>query len=184
VRRALVIALAISVSACATSMRRRPVTSAAQEWPTTLSAATAAATSGDYDEADRMLDDYAHRHPGTPQARETSYWRALLEIDPANSAGSTHAAQQRLAEYLADSTDLRHREEAEVLRRLVTYIDSAHAYYRAALTNAESLRAAQAAQSSERQQELQKEILRLKEQLERTTAELDRIKRRLAGRGP
>lgn len=183
-RRALAVALAVSLAACASSSRRRATPLATQEWPDVIASATISAASGDYDAADRTLDSYAQRFPGTAEARETSYWRALFELDPANRAGSTHAARQRLAEYLTDPTDAPHREEAQVLRRIAAAIDSTRAAYRASIATADSLRAAQADQGVQRQQELQKEIQRLKEQLDKTTAELDRIKKRLAGKGP
>lgn len=183
-RRTLTIALAVLLAACASSPRRPATPLATREWPDVIASATMSAASGDYDAADRTLDNYAQRYPGTTEARETSYWRALFELDPANRAGSTHAAQQRLAEYLAAPADAPHREEAQVLRRIASAIDSTHAAYRTSLANADALRAAQSDQAVQRQQELQKEIQRLKEQLDKTTAELDRIKKRLAGKGP
>jgi hypothetical protein len=157
---------------------------ATRDWPTALAAAQAAALERRFADADREMELYAQRNPGTPQARESSYWRALFRIDPANDGGDARAALDQIDRYLADSVSYSpRRAEALTLRRLAITLDSLdRASGELAMTTARSEEgAAAAATARERETELVRQNQQLKEQLEKTTAELERIKKRLGG---
>ena len=181
--RVATLVLALVLAGCATSTRRSmPV--AARDWITVLETAKSAAAQGRYDEADRTLYDYAQRHAGAPEAREATYWRALFKLDPANRGSSTRGAEEHLDEYLADTTSTLHRDEAVILRRLAAQVDSLSQARATVVTISDSARAAEAAAAQQREDELQKRVQQLKDQLDKTTAELERIKKRLTDKNP
>lgn len=178
-RRALALAALVLATGCAT-VRRHRIPDAARAWLTTLTAAQAAVANGRYGEADQLLTRYAARYAGEPQTRQAAYWRALFRLDPANDSGGPLLAAYELDRYLADSAATEYRVQALVLRRVALAADSA----RRALAAAEvALLAAQqppADTVNPREQALRADVARLTDSLARTTAELDRIKRRLA----
>ena len=155
---------------------------ATRDWPAALASAQQAAQEGRYDAADRELSFFAERNPGTLQARETAYWRSMFLLDPANDGGDPAAALEQLQRYLADSlTFAPHRGEALMLRRLAVALDSLR-QSTVSTASATARTAADAATAKERETELEKQNQALKDQLEKTTAELERIKKRLAER--
>lgn len=183
--RAIAAALLIAgVAGCATTMRRS-MPPAAGDWLATLGAAQAAVVQGHFDEADRVLSDFAQRYPRSPEAREAAYWRALYDLDPANTAADPRAAADRLDAYLSetDTTIALHRSEARTLRRIAAAIDSLEHQPPVVATPGDSATAA-AARAQQHEDEMQKEIQRLRDQLDKTTAELDRIKKRLQEHSP
>ena len=136
-------------------------------WDGTIDAVRAALDSGRYAHADSLLASFATLYPGTVEADESTFWRALLRTDPANSTSTTADGINALDAYLATERAPR-RIEAVVLRRLLAITDS--------------LRTAQAqarAATEQRDKTRDEELNRLKEELQRTQAELERIKRRL-----
>ncbi|HJU90055.1 MAG TPA: hypothetical protein VJ672_11715 [Gemmatimonadaceae bacterium] len=156
---------------------------ATRDWPAALASAQQAAAEGRYDAADRELSFFAERNPGTLQAREASYWRAMFLLDPANDGGDPTAALAQLQRYLTDSLAFTpHRGEAMMLRRLATELDSLRRSTVSVATATARTTADSAATAKEREIELEKQNQALKEQLEKTTAELERIKKRLAER--
>jgi hypothetical protein len=183
VKRFVFAALAIAGAACAsTTSVRRTMPTSAREWLSALTTAKAASSAGRYDEADRTLYNFAQLYAGAPEAREAAYWRAVFKLDPANRSASPRAAVEQLDAYLADSARALHVTEASVLRRLAISLDSL-SQNRIVTTRQPAIAEAaadDAVASQERQQELQKEIQRLKDSLDRSTAELERIKKRLA----
>jgi hypothetical protein len=175
--------VAASVACASTTTVRRTMPTSAREWLTALTNAKAASSAGRYDEADRILYDFGQLFAGAPEAREAAYWRALFKLDPANRSANPRAAIEQLDAYLADSTGALHLTEALVLRRLALSLDSLSQNRIVATRQPATLTEPvpdDAVVSQERESELQKEIQRLKEQLDRSTAELDRIKKRLA----
>jgi hypothetical protein len=147
-----------------------PPPTAASEWPATYVATMAAARAGHRDSADHALTTFAHRFPGSAEAREVPYWRALLKLDSA-SVGGNREAVALLQGYLADSAAVLHRIEAATLLRLQQALDA-----RAAAMAAQPPTAVARADDRAREEEMQ----RLREDLARANAELERIKRRLA----
>ena len=56
---------------------------------------------GRFDDAQRALTTFGDQYAGSREAGEVLYWRAVLELDPQNTDGSTKAAAQSLDAYLA-----------------------------------------------------------------------------------
>jgi hypothetical protein len=175
--------LLLGAGGCATTVHRS-MPPAAGEWIDVLGSAKEAAAEGRYSDADRALQDFILAHIGSPEAREAAYWRALLTLDPENRGGDTRSAQKQLAEYLSDTASTLHRTEALALQRLAATIDSLVRTHRISITSSDAARAEQAERAEQREADLQKEIQKLKEQLDKTTAELERIKKRLSEKSP
>jgi ribosomal protein S6 len=185
-RRALALtglALALSLGGCATTVRRS-MPPASGAWINALGTAKEAVADGRYSDADRTLQDFILAYVGADEAREAAYWRALFTLDPANRGGDTRSAEKQLDDYLSDTASTLHRTEAVTLRRLAATIDSLGRTHRISMSSSDAARAEQAELADQREAELQKEIQRLKEQLEKTTAELERIKKRLSEKNP
>ena len=133
----------------------------------TLAAVRVAVDSGRFSVADSMLTEFERSEPGTRDASESAFWRAMLRADPRNPAFTPASARTALQEYLTSSAADR-RTDAEVLLRLLDLSDS--------------LRTAQATQRTAtelRDRTRDEELQKLRDELQRTQAELDRIKRRL-----
>ena len=137
-------------------------------WPATLVATRAAADAGQLARADSILAEFSSAHPGTPEASESEYWRALLTLHPASRATPREAAAA-LDGYLANGSSATHFIEASALRRMLSTIDSLR-------TVATLATAAEEARERQHEEEMQK----LREELDKTKDELERIKRRLA----
>lgn len=156
---------------------------AADDWIGTIAGAKNQVALGHFDDADKALYEFVQRYPSSPEAREATYWRALFKLDPANHGGSPRAATERLDEYLADSSAALHRAEASTLRRIAAELDSLAQRAPVVAVN-DSARLADAQRAQEREDDLQKAIKTLKDQLDKTNAELERIKKRLQERTP
>jgi hypothetical protein len=136
-------------------------------WVATLAAVQTAVDSGRFTLADSILTAFEQSEPGTRDANESAFWRAMLHADARNPAFTPATARAALEAYLGTSPAQR-RTEAEVMLRLLTLSDS--------------LRGAQAAQrtaAEQRDRAREEELQKLRDELQRTQAELDRIKRRL-----
>ena len=149
----------------------KPVAPTAQsEWPAVYARAIADANESRATEADRELSAFAQRYPGSPEASEVTYWRALLRLDPSNAAAVREAITM-LESYLATAPAGTHRAEAGVLRRLGVALEQRNAAL-AAIPPVPAVRPEDKARDDE--------IARLKDELSKANAELDRIRRRLA----
>ena len=146
-----------------------PVPSAASEWPRTFVQATLDAREGRPGIADRALADFATRFPGSAEAVEVPYWRAVIKLDPANQT-SSHEALVLLDAYLADTSFRAHRLEATTFRRLQAALEA-----RNAALAAQPVTPAVRPEDKAREEEL----ARLRDELAKANAELTRIKRRL-----
>lgn len=142
-------------------------------WPGTLSSALRAAEQGHFDEAERLLTDFSVTHAGTPDGAESDFWRALLKTDPANAKVTPRESMALYDAYLGGGPTLPRYAEAIILRRVVESLDSTR-----------SLLATVRASADAREKTRDEEIRRLNDVVDRTTAELERIKRRLAPRQP
>ena len=171
------------------------------EWQVSLAGAQARAASGEFAVADSMLAAYAARHPGTRETLETAYWRALFKADPSNSAASTTQALAALDGYLRDPRPRDHIVEAQTVRRSVAQIDAlnraaeaASAREKDAASQAQNAKLAAAdakadankadANANAAAADKDAEIKRLKDELAKANAELDRIRKRLASPPP
>jgi hypothetical protein len=138
---------------------------ATREWPRILADAKAEAASGKYDEGDRRLAAFEKTFPGTAEAVETFFWRGVFRLDPSNPSASPRQAAELLDRYLASTSPGIHQTDARVLRRTATLIEQ-HTKAVAAAKHRED------------------ELQRTKDELAKTLAELDRIKRRIASPNP
>ena len=168
--RRLTVAAAVAVVALAPAAcvhRPRFMQPAAQrQWPGAYLAAQAAADRGAYGEADKLLADFASAHPGTAEAVECGYWRAVYKLDPSNKDASPREAIGGLDKYLA-TPDGTHRGEATTLRHIATQL--------VALDKALNQKPDDSAAAAR-----DEEVKKLRDELEATKEELERIKRRLA----
>jgi hypothetical protein len=182
------VTLLLSASACITVrppsfLRPAPE----REWPSTLSTAEARVSEGRYSTADSVLARFGSRYPGSPQAFESAYWRALLSMDPKNPHASIGTAVTYLDAYLVGLYPRQHRQEAFALRAIAGQIDEgrsalALAQTKDATNTQPGVRidvpkpvpdpAAVAANDAE--------VKRLKDELAKANAELERIRKRLA----
>ena len=165
------ILLAITLSAaCAMPGQRRAarndaaVAAAANaaSWAATLLDAQRDVERGRHVEAERTLREFAERSPNSPEAVDAMYWRAVIMLDPTSRAGSAREAAALLERYVGSDAPLTHRMEALVLQRVA-----------ATLASAPTTRPTSDA-----------EVKALKEELEQTKAELERIRKRLASPPP
>jgi hypothetical protein len=138
----------------------------------TLAAVQTAVDSGRFAVADSILAAFERVEPDSPDASESAFWRAMLRADPRNPEFAPADARRGIEAYLA-TPNPRRRTEASVMLRMLALSDS--------------LRAAQAAQRSAadaRDRARDEEMQKLRDDLQRTQAELDRIKRRLGSPKP
>lgn len=171
-------ALAVSAlaAACHRSSATRPNTVAlpAVEWPAALGDAQRAAIAGRYEDAERTLTTFAETYAGSPEASEVLFWRAVLQLDPANQGGSTEVAARTLDAYLA-LDPIQHRLQAGLLRRVAALVVALSAGLQAAKSVPPPVAPPPAALK-----EKDDEILRLRDSLTKTSAELERVRKRLA----
>lgn len=142
-------------------------------WPATLSEATRAFEAGRHEEADRILREHSLRMEGTAEGAESDFWRALFRADPANPGPSTRERIALFDAYLAAGPSAPRYVEAQIFRRLLESLDSTRTAVIALRTLAEN-----------RDKTRDDEVRRLSEDLDRTMAELERIRRRLTPRPP
>ena len=146
---------------------------ASAEWATTLASVRTLVDAGNYGSADSALAAFATRHAGSPESGEARYWRAIVNLDPANQGSSPRSAVAAVDAYLAGGIEQPRYLEALVLRRVATsrmvppptppVVDSAPPEP----PEVERLRAAEDT------------IRQLRLELERTRAELERIRLRI-----
>jgi hypothetical protein len=133
--------------------------------------------------ADSVLESYAAANATSPDTLDVIFWRALYNADPANpKEGALADALDLIDRYLRSQAPQPHRYEATVLRRFAEIRDRAPIVrvdtVRAIDTTA--VRVAVAREVEARQRLQDEEAQKLRDSLERTTAELERIRRRLA----
>ena len=139
----------------------------ARRWPGVYLTAQVAADQGRYDDADRILAAFVHDYPGTAEAQESGYWRAIYKLDPANKTANTRDALAGLDAYLAASRAGTHRGEATTIRRLAQQLVSLD-------------RALSSKPTETHDKARDEEVQKLKDELQATKDELELIKRRLA----
>jgi len=117
---------------------------------------------------------------------DSLYWSAISNLDPANKNGTLDAGIANLDAYLASPGNLKHAAEAQTLRSLARNSQQL-ARVEAALQQAKASAAPAGASDSKpqpdskgRDEEMVKEVQRLKEELAKANEELERIKKRLA----
>jgi hypothetical protein len=162
------------LTACTTGQQRLADPSPGpMEGTMTFSQAAQEAGAGRFAVADKILADYAVRYPATSEAADAMYWRALYRLDPANPNASAREAAQLLDGYIATNNGT-HRMEAPALRRLAGVIE-ARAIAAANVSSAPKLELPKPDDPSK-----DEELKRVRDELAKANAELERIKRRLA----
>ena len=193
-RRGATILLAWALAGCA-QITHVVGPAPARNWPGVLSSAQHAAARGEFDAADTTLAEFARRYPTSREALETSYWRAVYALDPSNRAESITGAIASLDAYLADTRPRDHVLEATTLRRVAGQLDALNRIAANAIAQAKDANAAAAiaralsdsridssrpGASESTPTAADAEIKRLKDELAKANAELERIRRRLA----
>ena len=161
------------------------------EFAETLAQAEAEVAAGRFGVADRMLADFAERRADTPEAAETAIWRALFRLDPANLTAGPQDAIVLLDGYLQGPVVVSHSSAATALRRVAVAMDRPVVSPVPASESPTGGSPGRADPKSEPKVEVkadekvrEDEIHRLKEELSKANAELERIKRRLAQPNP
>jgi hypothetical protein len=144
-----------------------PTLPAEPPWIATFAAVQAAVDSGRFSAADSILAEFDRTEATARDSSESAFWRALLKADPRNPAFTPAGARAALEAYAATDYS-QHQTEVAVLLRLLTASDSLRA-----------LQATQRSATDARDKARDEEMQRLRDDLARTQAELDRIKRRL-----
>lgn len=166
------IALFASVVLAGCSRGHAPTRPApAKPFAEALEAAEERAQAGDHADADRILSDFAINAKGTEEATETSFWRALYMVDPANRRTSIPEGIRALDIYLSTPGTRWYRTQAEVLRRTAQSVQA----LRGAAQSAPRVVGRDTVYVTR-----EEEIASLRDQLAKATAELERIKKRLA----
>jgi hypothetical protein len=194
-RRAAACALVLVSSSCIT-LHRPPFmeASSVRDWPPVLEAARRQADEGKFGSADTTLMNFAIRYPSSNEALETMYWRALFKLDPSNRASSFSSAIASLDTYLAAEKPRKHIDEARTLRRVAGQMDglnklaaNALAQVKDTTTAAPGIPKAPGIETKPAAPDVtaantaaEVEIKRLKDELAKANAELERIRRRLA----
>jgi len=163
-----------------------PILAPTLDWITAFSEAQSAVEDRKFNDADAVLADFIKLRRGTPEAREAAFWRAVYLLDPRNRASNPREAALYLDEYLADPPPPANISQARALRGMAATVDSLDGAVRTAQERAtkEVEEPSKPAPATGRETELEKEIEKLKEQLEKANAELDRIKKRLTAPRP
>jgi hypothetical protein len=143
------------------------------EWATAVAQADHEALASRFGVADRVLADFAERHPNTSEGYDALFWRALYKLDPTNATATPRDAAALLDTYLAASVAVLHRGAATTLRRIAGELDKPAPAAVASTGNAPTPTTATDKSRDE-------EVARLKDELAKANAELERIKRRVA----
>jgi hypothetical protein len=149
-------------------------------WNATLDSAQRLVADSQYAAADTLLATFARSAPGSAEANEATFWHGVFLLAPANPGGSAHAAAEAFDSYLGSDATA-HRPEAMALRRTTHVIDSL-----SRLRSLDSLPAMHlvvsddSSKTTARDQEMAKMVKQLQDSLNKTTAELERIKKRLS----
>jgi hypothetical protein len=144
-------------------------------WDSTLAGVRTLLGERRYLAADSALAAYETRYAGTAQSGDARWWRAVLQLDPQNPDGSPRGAIAAIDAYLAGGIEQPRYAEALVLRRTAESLDRpapAPLPTRPDSAPPDSL-------GSTRLRAATDTIRALRTELERTQAELDRVRRRI-----
>jgi hypothetical protein len=177
--------LSLALVACAEIQTFNPQLQS--DWDRTLSNARGAVAAGNYFAADKLLDEFVRRHPGTKEAREIEFWKAAYLIDPANERGSLDGGIAALDTYLSTDSAGWYREQAIVLRRTAAAAKGLANQAKPVATDSSSATTVVTdtvvVGSKSRDEQiaaLKDQLAKSKEELAKANAELDRNKTRLA----
>jgi hypothetical protein len=169
-----------AVAAGCTHPRARTPAPDPTGWRTTLDSAQRLASDSQYAAADSLLTAFESNSPNTPEANEATFWRGVFLLAPQHTDSSLQGAARAFDAYLGSGATT-HRAEAIALQRTTHMLDS--------LTKVRTLDSLPAVhlvvsddstKQSAREQEMSKTVKQLQDSLNKTTAELERIKKRLS----
>lgn len=178
--------LLLFIAACAQIQTLNP--QPRSDWQGTLSYARQNVDAGNYFAADKLLDEFARKHPDTREAREIAFWKAAYMLDPANDQGSLSGGIAALDGYLSANPDGWYRNEAALLKRTALVAERIANGMKLATPGTDSSATTVAkdtvfvASKSREEQiaSLKDQLAQSKAELAKVSAELDRIKKRLA----
>ena len=172
--------LAVGLAACATLPRMTPpVAESTERWRVVVALADQHVAAGRYAEADRLLAEFGQSSMGTPEAPEATFYRALYRLDPANPAASPQESIGLLDAFLAMRIVSPHRTDAVVLRRIAVALGAKPEVVTVTVPR-DATAVAPNPQPRADTAAKDEEIAKLKEELTKANAELERIRRRVA----
>jgi hypothetical protein len=162
------------MSGCGMLPHSPPIVDPRTEWADALAQADREALAGRFGVADRMLADFAERHPTMHESYDALFWRSLYKLDSTNGTASPRDAASLLDSYLSAPVSVSYRGAATALRRIAAALDRPAP---APVASSSSSTSASAPAGDKNRDE---EVARLKDELSKANAELERIKRRVA----
>lgn len=177
-RTILVFTIALFCGACATAARApAPVAPTPASWGAVLNTADMLASAGRHAAADSALLAFAAAHPGTRAAEEVTFWRALYKLDPRSEASTRAEGRMMMESYAASATTSWYKGQANVLRFLARDIsDAEQPAPDSSIVEGDTTSTGIAARD--------RVIRTQRAEIARLSAELERIKRRLASPTP
>jgi hypothetical protein len=183
VRRALAVAGFALAAACVSAPdadTAPPPPPPKSEWQSTRETAQRLTLDGRYAEADSLLRAFERRAAAAEtvssgELAESRFHRMLLRVDPSNPVFSTDSAMAAIDQYLSGGSGQARYQEALVLRRLTGELGRMQN-----LPPPQPIVLGDTVLLRQRTEE----AARLRDSLERTSAELERIRRRLRATRP
>lgn len=179
-RRLSLVALVVLVAACAS----RPLAPRSRRaWAAALASAEGYAAENQFAQADSVLRSFVYLHPTAPDTLDALFWRALYAADPANAdSAGLDTAFALVDRYLAATGPQLRRYEAQLARRFAELrrrppevrVDTVR------VVDTAAVRAGIAREVAARDRLREEDAQKLRDSLNRVTAELERIRRRLA----
>jgi hypothetical protein len=157
------------------------------DWDRALSEARQSVDAGNYFVADKVIEEFIRAHPNTREAREMTFWKAAYMLDPANAGGSLASGIAGLDGYLTSNPKGRYRSEAKVLRRTAAVAQGIMNPVKTVSTEPlvtpavkDTVIINNTRSRDEQIAALRDQLTKSREELAKVTAELERIKKRLA----
>src|SRR5687767_5377922 len=160
-----------------------------RDWDRTRDETRRNVEAGNYHAADRLLAEFARVHPNTREARESAFWRAAYQVDPANRLGSLETGVAALDAYLANEPEGWYLYDASILRSSCLASQglaagASRAWVASRGHDVCDTRSQPQRSRNEEFAELRTQLARSKTELAQANAELERIKKRLANPTP
>jgi TolA-binding protein len=168
----------MAVSACGMLPRAQPIPDPRTEWADALAQADREALAGRFGVADRVLADFAERHPNMRESYDALFWRAFYKLDPTNGTATPREAQALLDTYLSISVSVPHRGAATTLRRIASALERPAQAAASSTSSGSNTPTPTPTTATDKSRD--EEVARLRDELAKANAELERIKRRVA----
>jgi hypothetical protein len=180
--RSALLGLCLTLSACVLPAARTTPSPEriAAEWTVVWAQAAQEVQAGRYDGAEQLLLEFQQRYPASAQAPEARFYRALYKLDPSNPVGSPRDAVTLLDSTVGAPATTPHRADAAALRRVAIALDAKPAVVTVTTPAKDGAASPARVDTSARDDE----VAKLREELGKANAELERVKRRLAAPKP